>query len=202
MKEHKNFYGTIIAFLLTVFLVSCGNNDKANVAIQKVTGKPDTLVFKGLFLGMPIEDAHQVLKGLMPNGNIPDIEVDENKEKHIMVMELQAFGFETNTVYILADELDKVKLIVIMGIELLKWFDAQELPAMEFMTTFMRSYGIPHDGIDPITGGQDEITYTHRDDRGFKLTFNCYAPGSTPMSVSSLVLSKIPTKSEKTSKFN
>ncbi len=143
--------------------------------------KGNTLVFKSLWLGMPIEDACQVINHRV-GSLLVSVGTDEKSKKKSIILSKTIMGMPTSKhVEILADAEGKVSSILFSKEMLDALFETTNMPQQEFMQTFINAYDVPEleSETQEIKAGFMGATstigwqqiYRHRSPKGYELTF-------------------------------
>lgn len=150
---------------------------KARAAEQKV----NTLVVKGLWLGMPIEDACQTINHKV-GSLLLSVTTDEKSKLKTIILSKTIMGVPTSKhVEVLADESGKVTSLLLSKDVLDALFDSKDMPRDEFLQTFINAYSIPELKSDMrelkagFMGATSTIgfqqVYSYRSPKGFEVTF-------------------------------
>ncbi len=142
--------------------------------------KEKTLVFKDMWLGMPIEHACKVLNDRIGQ---PAFSVGRNDQRRKEIVSYNAvFGVpQGKYIEVLADDDGLVSSFMFSKELLDKLFDSAETPQDEFVKTFAKAYGIPEIESSMLelksSSPAGDATYglqrvlTHRSPKGFEITF-------------------------------
>lgn len=128
--------------------------------------KSETLVFKGFYLGMPIEDEALVVNYY-------------SREKPCQLVRRKdgSSYINSGTIYVLSDKQGQVTKFKFCKEILHKMFDSERMPHQEFLQTFIKAYDVPSlspvivewKPLGQIVGSQ--TVYTHQSDKGYYLKF-------------------------------
>ena len=146
--------------------------------------KNNTLVFKNLWLGMPIEDACQTINQKVGKRFLSVTTDKESKMKIIALIDGTNEILNRNYIDVLADESGKVTSFFLHKEIIDALFDSKDMPQSEFIQTFINNYKIPK--LEPElrevkVGGMNTIgdekvvgfqqIYYYRSPKGFEITF-------------------------------
>jgi hypothetical protein len=143
--------------------------------------KGNTLVVKGLWLGMPIEDACQTINYKIGK-QLLSVTADEKSRLKTILLSETIMGVPTSKqVEVLADDTGKVTSFLLSKDVLNALFDSKDMPRDEFLQTFINAYSIPELKSDvrelkvEFMGATSTIgfqqVYSYRSPKGFEVTF-------------------------------
>ena len=189
--------------------------------------KDKTLVVKGLWLGMPIEDACQTINHKVGSQLLSVTTDEKSKLKTSVLSKTVTLGIHStdiNHIKILADDSGKVTSFLFSKDILDDLFESEDMPQDEFLQTFIKAYRIPELksemrevkmrmlGATETLGFQQ--VYSYRSPKGFEITFfNELRSTDNPLfarsmgwvdynDAGSMLLKRIPTIETRESKFD
>ena len=197
--------------------------DEATAKAKADAQKGKTLVFKGLYLGMPLDDACGTLNHRLNDLGVVSV-TTENGQKRIGLLWTMR-GIIDKDVEILADTSGNVSSILLSKQVLDILFDSENMPPKEFLQTFIKAYDIPKlesemkerkvqvqlFGMEAVETVGIQQVYTYRSPKGFELIFfgELWAGSEGDASwaadyheAGSMLLRKIPTAKARESKFD
>ena len=184
--------------------------------------KTDTLVFKGFYLGMPIQDAAALLRYYTKS---KDIKV----ENGMLAITTNVQGFSSAFECVYADDNGNVITFYFTEDLIKQIWNLNDMPRLEFLQRFMKNYSIPEltptqvtwtglrDGLSADIGIQTK--YSYRSAKGFEVNFFEVMQGYDTRTVlgndllqnreksgcgrdKSMLVKMIQTESERTSNFD
>ena len=192
-KKRINHRISIAIFAITVIMIFLSINNEI-VDQHSVTDntssnqQPAQLVFKGLSLGMPIEEASQIInKKLGKELLVVSTNAESGLKQIYLTTSLMGFPAvmtgipEKKHILIMANSSGKVISFLLSRDILDVLFETKDMPKEEFMQTFINAYGIPSlkpskidlkvniMGLSKTIGFQ--IVYSFRSPDGFELNF-------------------------------
>ncbi len=196
--------------------------DEATAKAKADAQKGKTLVFKGLYLGMPIDDACGTLNHRLNDPGAVSVTTENGQKRIELLRKMWGISVEKD-VEILADTSGNVSSILLSKQVLDILFDSENMPQKEFLQTFINAYDIPKlesemkewkvqllgMGTAETVGIQQ--VYTYRSPKGFELIFfgKLWAGSEGDASwaadyheAGSMLLRKIPTAKARESKFD